>query len=101
MKLQLARRLMVMVDAIRDMQCIVLTNAHRGEGGEQIFEVVSRRLVRTNVLSCHDGVKVNSELLICGSETAVVHIGDDNQLEIFLQILQRTCRVWECRPVSN
>jgi hypothetical protein len=66
-----------------------------------VGEVGIGRLVRANILGSVDRVEFDLKLLVAVVKAAVVDVGEDDQLVVLLEVLERTGTVDEGRPVAN
>src|SRR6266576_5991131 len=94
-------RLVVVEHALRRMQDLLFLHTDPFQLLDHVIEIAGRRLVRPDVFRGVDRIELHLQLPIACLETLVVHVGEYEQLEILLQILQRSGRVFKRRPIPH
>ena len=68
---------------------------------DQIAEVSRIGLVTLDVLSCVHSVETGSETALARCESRPAHVGQNDQLEVLAEVLQRGPRIGKHRPILN
>ncbi len=96
-----AGRDVIVEQAFGGVEQILLFQPKVADMVQHVNEVAVVRLVRADVLSRIDGVEFHAQLRVRVGESAVVDVREDDQLVVFLQILERAGAVRERRPVLH
>ncbi len=100
-KTQILGRDMIMVQALGDMEDVVLTITKLGEPIQKIKEIGRVRLVGPDVLGCIHGSKGSPQLGCAATETLLVHVGKNHQTVMSLQIAQRCGCIGKGGPLAD
>src|SRR3954468_7382055 len=92
---------MVVEQALCDVEEVALADAVGVQAGEQILEIANVGLVRTDVLRRENMIEFNAELAIASGKAQPVDVGQDDQLEVLLEIAKCLDAVGKGRPVAN
>ena len=87
--------------ALRRVQDIAFRYPHAIEIFEHVLEATQRRFVGAGIFRRVDRVEGNLQFLVTVREAGVVDIGEDDQLEMALQVLECAGAVFEGRPVLD
>ena len=90
----------VVEEALRDVQQVLMFQAEFGERGVEGTEVVGGGLVRADVLGGDDGGEGSAQPPVTAGEAVAVHVGDDNELVVAGQPGKRRRGIGERRPVG-
>ena len=90
-----------MIEALRNVQNVRFDVTAFAEAGQKIVEIARVRFVGPNVLGGVYGVEFYAEAGFGGHETPAIDVGQNDQLEIFLQRAERCGAVGKGWPISN
>ncbi len=97
-----ARRHHVVEDALGGVQDVALLGAEGAlQVAERILEIAQAGLVGADVLGGEDAVEDDAELLVAAREGGAVDVGEDHQLVVALEVLQRGRAVGEGGPAAD
>ena len=92
----------VVEDALGGMQDVALLGAESAlQVVQRVLEIAQAGLVGADVLGGEDAVEGDAELLVAAGERGAVDIGEDHELVVALEVLQRGGAVGEGGPAAD
>jgi len=72
-----------------------------GEARQHVLEIAPVGLVRTNILRGIDGIEFHAQTPVAAGEAEAIDVGEDHQLVVALEVLQRRRTVGEGGPTAD